>query len=169
MEQFKRYGIITLIGITLFGVMYSSVELLDWQFFPYLQICLLSLLTLIIATLNYFHKESSSPSFIYTTWAMIGFEWLVCLILFNQADLIMDYFQLIFLPLVYYVYIALFQLLKNRSPSIQKRGRVVFYFLIPSTLTFFVAPNTWSAIGMEVLFCLYLAAILISKPISSQE
>jgi hypothetical protein len=168
MEQFKQYGIITLIGISLFGVMYSSVELLDWHFFPYLQIGLLSLMTLIIAALNYFHRESSSPSFIYTTWALIGFEWLVCLILFNQADLIMDYFQLIFLPLIYYVYIALFQLLKNRSLRVQKRGRIAFYLLIPSTLTFFVAPNSWSALGMEVLFCLYLAIMLFSKPISSQ-
>jgi hypothetical protein len=125
-------------------------------------------MTLIIAALNYFHRESSSPSFIYTTWALIGFEWLVCLILFNQADLIMDYFQLIFLPLIYYVYIALFQLLKNRSLRVQKRGRIAFYLLIPSTLTFFVAPNSWSALGMEVLFCLYLAMMLFSKPISSQ-
>jgi small basic protein len=64
MDQFKQYGIITLIGIALFGGMYSSIQLMEWQFFPYLQIAILSALTLLIGIIHYVHKDKSSSTFI---------------------------------------------------------------------------------------------------------
>jgi hypothetical protein len=169
MDQFKQYGIITLLGIALFGGLYSSIQLMEWQFFPYVQIAILSLLTLLIGLIHYVHKDKSSTTFLVTTWAFVGFEWLVCLILFNQPTLLIDYVQLIFLPLLYFIYIALFQLILKRSEQIQKRARILFYLLIPSTLTFFISPNTWSAGGMELLFLLFIGQILFSKAISSEQ
>ena len=169
MDQFKQYGIITLLGIALFGGLYSSIQLMEWQFFPYVQIAILSLLTLLIGLIHYVHKDKSSTTFLVTTWAFVGFEWLVCLILFNQPTLLIDYVQLIFLPLLYFIYIALFQLILTRSEQIQKRARILFYLLIPSTLTFFISPNTWSAGGMELLFLLFIGQILFSKAISSEQ
>ena len=169
MNQFKQYGIITLLGIALFGGMYSSIQLMEWQFFPYLQIAILSALTLLIGLIHYVHKDNSSTTFLFSTWAFIGFEWLVCLILFNQPALLMDYVQLIFLPLVYFIYVALWQLTLTRSLQVQKRARILFYLLIPSTLTFFISPNVWSAGGMEVLFLIFIGQILFSKAISSDQ
>ena len=169
MNQFKQYGIITLLGIALFGGMYSSIQLMEWQFFPYLQIAILSALTLLIGLIHYVHKATSSTTFLFSTWAFIGFEWLVCLILFNQPALLMDYVQLIFLPLVYFIYVALWQLTLTRSLQVQKRARILFYLLIPSTLTFFFSPNVWSAGGMEVLFLIFIGQILFSKAISSDQ
>jgi hypothetical protein len=169
MDQFKQYGIITLIGIALFGGMYSSIQLMDWQFFPYVQIAILSLLTLLIALIHYFHQGKSSTTFLISTWAFVGFEWLVCLVLFNQPHLLLDYVQLIFLPLLYFIYIALFQLILRRSEQIQKRGRILFYLLIPSTLSFFIYPTIWSAGGIEVLFLLFIGQILFSKAISLER
>jgi hypothetical protein len=169
MEQFKQYGIITILGIALFGVMYSSIEILDWQFFPYLQIGILSLLTLVISLIQYFHKENTSPTFIYATWVFLGLEWMISIILLNQPSFIMDYFQLIFLPLIYYVYYALWHLYLIRNEKVVKWGRILFYLLLPSTLNFFILPNAWSALGMEVLFSLYLGLLLLSKPISSPK
>ena len=169
MEQFKQYGIITILGIALFGVMYSSIEILDWQFFPYLQIGILSLLTLVISLIQYFHKENTSPTFIYATWVFIGLEWMISIILLNQPSFIMDYFQLIFLPLIYYVYYALWHLYLIRNEKVVKWGRILFYLLLPITLIFFILPNAWSALGMEVLFSLYLGLLLLSKPISSPK
>lgn len=169
MDQFKQYGIITLLGIALFGGLYSSIQLMEWQFFPYVQIAILSLLTLLIGLIHYVHKDKSSTTFLVTTWAFVGFEWLVCLILFNQPTLLIDYVQLIFLPLLYFIYIALFQLILTRSEQIQKRARILFYLLISSTLTFFISPNAWSAGGMELLFLLFIGQILFSKAISSEQ
>jgi hypothetical protein len=169
MDQFKQYGIITLLGMALFGGMYSSIQLMEWQFFPYVQIAILSVLTLLIGLINYFHQGKSSTTFLVSTWAFVGFEWLVCLLLFNQPHLLMDYVQLIFLPLLYFIYFALFQLILRRSEQIQKRGRILFYLLIPSTLSFFMYPSVWSAGGMELLFLLFVAQILFSKAISSAE
>lgn len=169
MNQFKQYGIITLLGIALFGGMYSTIQLMEWQFFPYLQIAILSALTLLIGLIHYVHKDKSSTTFLFSTWAFVGFEWLVCLILFNQPALLMDYVQLIFLPLVYFIYVALWQLTLTRSLQVQKRARILFYLLIPSTLTFFISPNVWSAGGMEVLFLIFIGQILFSKAISSDQ
>jgi hypothetical protein len=169
MDQFKQYGIITLLGMALFGGMYSSIQLMEWQFFPYVQIAILSILTLLIGLIHYFHEGKSSTNFLVSTWAFVGFEWLVCLLLFNQPHLLMDYVQLIFLPLLYFIYFALFQLILRRSEQIQKRGRILFYLLIPSTLSFFLYPSVWSAGGMELLFLLFVAQILFSKAISSAE
>jgi hypothetical protein len=169
MDQFKQYGIITLIGIALFGGMYSSIQLMEWQFFPYVQIAILSVLTLLIGLINYFHQEKSSTIFLISTWAFVGFEWLVCLVLFNQPDLLIDYVQLIFLPLLYFIYFALFQLILKRREQIQKRGRILLYLLIPSTLSFFMYPSAWSAGGMELLFLIFVAQILFTKPISSVQ
>jgi hypothetical protein len=169
MDQFKQYGIITLLGIALFGGLYSSIQLMEWQFFPYVQIAILSLLTLLIGLIHYVHKDKSSTTFLVATWAFVGFEWLVCLILFNQPTLLIDYVQLIFLPLLYFIYIALFQLILTRSEQIQKRARILFYLLISSTLTFFISPNAWSAGGMELLFLLFIGQILFSKAISSEQ
>ena len=169
MDQFKQYGIITLIGIALFGGMYSSIQLMEWQFFPYLQIAILSALTLLIGLIHYVHGDKSSTIFLVATWAFVGFEWLVCLILFNQPALLMDYVQMIFLPLLYFIYLALWQLTLSRSQQVQKRARILFYLLIPSTLTFLLSPNTWSAGGMELLFLLFIGQILFSKTISSEQ
>ena len=169
MDQFKQYGIITLLGMALFGGMYSSIQLMEWQFFPYVQIAILSILTLLIGLIHYFHEGKSSTTFLVSTWTFVGFEWLVCLLLFNQPHLLMDYVQLIFLPLLYFIYFALFQLILRRSEQIQKRGRILFYLLIPSTLSFFMYPSVWSAGGMELLFLLFVAQILFSKAISSAE
>lgn len=169
MDQFKQYGIITLIGIALFGGIYSSIQLMEWQFFPYVQIAMLSILTLLIGLIHYFHQEKSSTTFLISTWAFVGFEWLVCLILFNQPALLMDYVQLIFLPLLYFIYFALFQLILRRSEQIQKRGTILFYLLIPSTCSFFIYPSAWSAGGMELLFLIFVAQILFTKPISSVQ
>jgi hypothetical protein len=169
MDQFKQYGIITLLGIALFGGLYSSIQLMEWQFFPYVQIAILSLLTLLIGLIHYVHKDKSSTTFLVATWAFVGFEWLVCLILFNQPTLLIDYVQLIFLPLLYFINIALFQLILTRSEQIQKRARILFYLLISSTLTFFISPNAWSAGGMELLFLLFIGQILFSKAISSEQ
>lgn len=169
MDQFKQYGIITLIGIALFGGMYSSIQLMEWQFFPYLQIAILSALTLLIGIIHYVHKDKSSTTFLIATWAFVGFEWLVCLILFNQPALLIDYVQLIFLPLIYFIYMALWQFTLSRSLPVQKRARILFYLLIPSTLTFFIYPSSWSAGGMELLFFVFAAQILFTKPISSEQ
>ncbi len=169
MDQFKQYGIITLLGIAMFGAMYSSIQLMEWQFFPYVQIAILSILTLLIGLIHYFHQEKSSTTFLISTWAFVGFEWLICLILFNQPNLLIDYVQLIFLPLLYFIYFALFQLILRRSEQIQKRARILFYLLISSTLIFFISPNVWSAGGMELLFLLFIGQILFSKPISSAQ
>jgi hypothetical protein len=169
MNQFKQYGIISLIGVVIFSGMYSSIQLMEWQFFPYLQITILSLLTLLIALINYFRPGKASTPFLISTWGFVGFEWLICLILFNQPNLLLDYVQLIFLPLLYFIYFALFQLILRRSEQIQKRARILFYLLIASTLTFFISPNVWSAGGMELLFLLFIGLILFSKPISSEK
>ena len=169
MDQFKQYGIISFIGIVIFSGMYCSIQLMEWQFFPYLQLAILSLLSLLIALINYFHQDKSSTSFLISTWVFVGFEWLICLILFNQPNLLIDYVQLIFLPLLYFIYFALFQLILRRSEQIQKRARILFYLLISSTLIFFISPNVWSAGGMELLFLLFIGQILFSKPISSAQ
>ncbi len=169
MNQFKQYGIISLIGVVIFSGMYSSIQLMEWQFFPYLQITILSLLTLLIALINYFRPGKASTPFLISTWVFVGFEWLICLILFNQPNLLIDYVQLIFLPLLYFIYFALFQLILRRSEQIQKRARILFYLLISSTLIFFISPNVWSAGGMELLFLLFIGQILFSKPISSAQ
>ena len=169
MNQFKQYGIISLIGVVIFSGMYSSIQLMEWQFFPYLQITILSLLTLLIALINYFRPGKASIPFLISTWVFVGFEWLICLILFNQPNLLIDYVQLIFLPLLYFIYFALFQLILRRSEQIQKRARILFYLLISSTLIFFISPNVWSAGGMELLFLLFIGQILFSKPISSAK
>jgi hypothetical protein len=167
MDQFKQYGIISIIGIAFFSALYGSIELLNWQFFPWLQVFILSILTLLIAVIQYVHRDRNSQAFITATWAFIGFEWLVCLILFNQPALLIEYAQLVFLPLVYFIYLSLFQFILRLSEQRKKQGRILFYLLIPSTLTFFVSPNTWSAGGMELLFLFYIGLILFSKPISS--
>ena len=167
MDQFKQYGIISFIGIVIFSGMYCSIQLMEWQFFPYLQLAILSLLSLLIALINYFHQDKSSTSFLISTWVFVGFEWLICLILFNQPNVLLDYAQLMFIPLVYFIYFALFQLIWRRAEHIQKRARILFYLLIPSTLIFFISPNVWSAGGMELLFLVFLGLILLSKPISS--
>lgn len=169
MDQFKQYGIISIIGIAFFTALYGSIELLNWQFFPWLQIVILSVLTLVIAAIQYLHRDRNSQTFIKATWAFIGFEWLVCLILFNQPELLMDYAQLVFLPLVYFIYLALFQFILRLTEQRKKQGRIIFYLLIPSTLTFFISPNTWSAGGMELLFLFYIGLILFGKPISSAK
>ena len=91
MDQFKQYGIISFIGIVIFSGLYSSIQLMEWQFFPYLQLAILSLLSLLIALINYFHQDKSSTSFVIATWVFVGFEWLICLILFNQPNLLLDY------------------------------------------------------------------------------
>jgi hypothetical protein len=88
MDQFKQYGIISIIGIAFFSALYGSIELLNWQFFPWLQVFILSILTLLIAGIQYVHRDRNSQTFITATWAFIGFEWLVCLILFNQPALL---------------------------------------------------------------------------------
>lgn len=169
MDQFKQYGIISIIGIAFFTALYGSIELLNWQFFPWLQIVILSVLTLVIAAIQYLHRDRNSQTFLTATWAFIGFEWLVCLILFNQPELLMDYAQLVFLPLVYFIYLALFQFILRLTEQRKKQGRIIFYLLIPSTLTFFISPNTWSAGGMELLFLFFIGLILFSKPISSEK
>jgi hypothetical protein len=169
MDQFKQYGIISIIGIAFFGGLYGSIELLNWQFFPWLQVVILSTFTFLIGVIQYLHIDSSSRTFIFSTWAFIGFEWLVSLLLFNQPRLLMDYVQLIFLPLLYFIYFALFQLILRRIEQIQKRGRILFYLLIPSTLSFFMYPSVWSAGGMELLFLLFIGLILFNKPISSEK
>jgi hypothetical protein len=169
MDQFKQYGIISFIGIVIFSGMYCSIQLMEWQFFPYLQLAILSLLSLLIALINYFHQDKSSTSFLISTWVFVGFEWLICLILFNQPNVLLDYAQLMFIPLVYFIYFALFQLIWRRAAHIQKRAKIVFYLLIPSTLIFFISPSVWSAGGMELLFVLFIGLILFSKPISSAK
>lgn len=169
MDQFKQYGIITLLGIALFGGMYSSIQLMEWQFFPYVQIAILSVLTLLIGLIHYFHPEKSSSTYLIATWTFVGFEWLVCLVLFNQPDLLIDYVQLIFLPLLYFIYFTLYQLILRRSEQVQKRGRMLFYLLLPSTVAFFLFPSVWSAGGMELLFILFVSQILFTKAISSVQ
>ena len=167
MDQFKQYGIITLLGIALFGGMYSSIQLMEWQFFPYVQIAILSVLTLLIGLIHYFLPEKSSITYLIATWTFVGFEWLVCLVLFNQPDLLIDYVQLIFLPLLYFIYFTLYQLILRRSEQVQKRGRMLFYGLLPSTVAFFLFPSVWSAGSMELLFILFVSQILFTKAISS--
>jgi hypothetical protein len=169
MDQFKQYGIISIIGIAFFSGLYGSIELLNWQFFPWLQIVILSVFTFLIGSIQYLHRERNSQTFILSTWAFIGFEWLISLILFNQPELLMEYAQLVFLPVIYFVYFALFLLIQKRGNQIQQIGRILFYVLIPSTLTFFFYPSIWSASGMELLFLLYIGLILFSKPISSEK
>jgi hypothetical protein len=169
MDQFKQYGIISIIGIAFFSAFYGSLELLNWQFFPWLQVVILSVFTFLIGGIQYLHRDRNSQTFILSTWAFIGFEWLISLILFNQPDLLMDYAQLVFLPLIYFVYFALFQLIQKRGEQIQKIGRILFYVLIPSTLIFFIYQSVWSAGGMELLFLMYIGFILFSKPISSEK
>ena len=169
MDQFKQYGIISIIGIAFFSGLYGSIELLNWQFFPWLQIVILSVFTFLIGSIQYLHRERNSQTFILSTWAFMGFEWLISLILFNQPELLMEYAQLVFLPVIYFVYFALFLLIQKRGNQIQQIGRILFYVLIPSTLTFFFYPSIWSASGMELLFLLYIGLILFSKPISSEK
>ena len=169
MDQFKQYGIISIIGIAFFSGLYSSIELLNWQFFPWLQVVILSVFTFLIGVIQYMHRDRDSQTFIISTWAFIGFEWLISLILFNQPDLLMDYAQLVFLPLIYFVYFALFLLIQKRSEQIQNIGRILFYALIPSTLSFFIYPSIWSAGGMELLFLAFIGLILFGKPISSEK
>lgn len=169
MDQFKQYGIISIIGIAFFSGLYGSIELLNWQFFPWLQIVILSVFTFLIGSIQYLHRERNSQTFILSTWAFIGFEWLISLILFNQPELLMEYAQLVFLPLIYFIYFALFLLIQKRGNQIQQIGRILFYVLIPSTLTFFFYPSIWSASGMELLFLMYIGLILFSKPISSEK
>jgi hypothetical protein len=167
MDQFKQYGIISIIGIAFFSGLYGSIELLNWQFFPWLQVVILSVFTFLIGIIQYLHMESNSQKFILSTWAFIGFEWLIALILFNQPDLLMDHAQLVFLPLIYFIYFALFLLIQKRNEQVEKIGKILFYTLIPSTLSFFIYPSIWSAGGMEFLFLVYIGLILFSKPISS--
>jgi hypothetical protein len=169
MDQFKQYGIISIIGIAFFSGLYGSIELLNWQFFPWLQVVILSLFTFLIGVIQYLHRDRNSQTFIISTLAFIGFEWLISLILFNQPDLLKDNAQLVFLPLIYFVYFALFLLIQKRSEQIQKIGRILFYMLIPSTLSFFLYPSIWSAGGMELLFLAFIGLILFIKPISSEK
>jgi hypothetical protein len=169
MDQFKQYGIISIIGIAFFSGLYASIELLNWQFFPWLQVVILSVFTFLIGVIQYLHRDRNSQTFIISTLAFIGFEWLISLILFNQPDLLIDYAQLVFLPLIYFVYFALFLLIQKRNEQIQKIGRILFYTLIPSTLSFFIYPSIWSAGGMELLFLAFIGLILFSRPISSER
>ncbi|MEN9973023.1 MAG: hypothetical protein RIS20_1370 [Bacteroidota bacterium] len=169
MDQFKQYGIISIIVIAFFSGLYGSIELLNWQFFPWLQVVILSLFTFLIGVIQYLHRDRNSQTFIISTLAFIGFEWLISLILFNQPDLLKDNAQLVFLPLIYFVYFALFLLIQKRSEQIQKIGRILFYMLIPSTLSFFLYPSIWSAGGMELLFLAFIGLILFFKPISSEK
>ena len=169
MSQFKQSGFITLIGIALFSGLYSSIQLMEWQFFPYLQLAILSAFTFLIGIIHFLNKEKTSSTFIRISWGFVFFEWLICLILFNQPELLLDYAQLIFLPLTYFIYVALFQLSNKRSEQFRKRLRIVFYLLISSSLTFFLSPSKWSAGGMELLFLIFIGMLLFSKPISSEK
>ena len=169
MDQFKQYGIVTLLSIALFSGLYSSVQLMEWQFFPYLQLFILSILTILIALVNYFQRDRLNTIFLLSTWGFIGFEWLTCLILLNQPDLWTNYGHLIFLPLIYFIYLALYQLILRRNEQVQKSGRILFYLLISATLTFFLFPNTYSTMGMELLFLIFIGLILFTKPLTSER
>lgn len=169
MEQFKQYGIISLLGIAFFTGIYSSIQLFDWFFFPWLQLGIISTLTVIIAAAQYTNGHRFDGRFLLVSWVFILLEWLICLILFNQPKLLTANVHLIFLPLLYFIYIALYQIILRRNARSQKLGRIIFYLLIVSTLTFFLAPTKWSAGGMELLFILFLAIVLLSKTTSVEQ
>jgi hypothetical protein len=169
MEQFKQYGIISLLGIAFFAGLYSSIQLFEWFFFPWLQLGILSILTCIIAAIQYTNSERNSGRFITITWTFIALEWLICLILFNQPNLMMEKVHYIFLPLLYFVYFALFQLMLRRDETVVKLGRILFYLLISSTLSFFIWPSTWSALGVELIATIFVGLLLFNKPISAEK
>ncbi len=169
MEQFKQYGIISLLGIAFFTGIYSSIQLFDWLFFPWLQVGVLSILTCIMALIQFMNRQRNFENFIWISWLFIVLEWGICLLLFNQPKLLMEKVHMIFLPLLYYLYIALYQLVLTRNQQTQKRARMIFYFLVISTLTFFFFPSPWSAAGVEILFLIFLGLILFSKAISPEQ
>lgn len=57
----------------------------------------------------------------------------------------------------------------DSKPTGSEKSENTFYLLIPSTLTFFISPNVWSAGGMEVLFLVFFGQILFSKAISLEQ
>lgn len=162
MEQFKQYGIISLLGIVLFCAIYSSIELFEWQFFPWLQIGILSFLTLSILIVHILFKEKANANFIYSTWGFVILEWLVCLVLFNLPQLIPSYFHFIFLPLVIYFGYALQNLYERRGDAIQRQGRWIFYGLIASLIVFFLFPRPETLNGLYLIFTVYILRLLIS-------
>lgn len=169
MEQFKQYGIISLLGIAIFTGIYSSIQLFDWLFFPWLQVGVLSSFTCIMALIQYTQRKRNSGNFLWISWLFIVLEWSICLLLFNQPKLLMEKVHLIFLPLLYYLYIALYQLVGTREQQTQKRARIIIYFLVIGTLVFFFFPSMYSAIGVEILFLIFLSIILFSKAISPEQ